>query len=80
MSFEGYYQKMCKNGHAWETDVYVDDDACSECGLASVWSHMVDETNGEGRPIKLRKKSIKKCKTCGHIQEIKYYIPGSESK
>ena len=44
MSFEGYYQRICTNGHPFTTDVYVDEEC--ECGAPTLKSHMVDQTNG----------------------------------
>lgn len=45
MSFEGYYQVKCENGHYYTESVYCDSPNCEECG-ASVIKNMVDETNG----------------------------------
>jgi hypothetical protein len=48
MSFEGYIQKLCANGHHWVCDVYFDDsnEVCSVCGAEVVWKNIVDTTNG----------------------------------
>ena len=50
MSFEGYYQLLCKNGHLWHEQAVcfsdADDFECSEgCGKP-VWWNIVDQTNG----------------------------------
>lgn len=49
MSFEGYYQKLCENGHHTNNDVYWDseiDNTCPICDAPIVWTNLVDETNG----------------------------------
>lgn len=54
MSYEGYEQLLCANGHAWAIDAYADafeDDnyhprKCHDCGGMAVWGNSVDETNG----------------------------------
>lgn len=48
MSYEGYTEYLCKNGHYWAVDVYCECGVpeCSECGGPYVWRHSVDETNG----------------------------------
>ena len=46
MSYEGYTQLLCANGHNEEIDCYSDpDDQCS-CGAAWIWWNAVDTTNG----------------------------------
>ena len=49
MSFEGYYQIVCKNGHYTEIDVYdtTDDDKCIDCHQDIIFRNLVDETNCE---------------------------------
>ena len=49
MSYEGYTEFLCKNGHHWEICVYdseIDYPPCYRCGKYPVWQHDVDETNG----------------------------------
>lgn len=47
MSYEGYVQKLCKNGHLWAEGCYDDSCLpCEECGELPVWEHSVDCTNG----------------------------------
>lgn len=50
MSFEGYIQKLCKNGHYWTADasIYSDDEdnICDVCGEKACWENLVDLTNG----------------------------------
>ena len=47
MSFEGYYQCVCKNGHYFEIDVYDDRDKCVDCFQDIIFKNTVDETNCE---------------------------------
>ena len=50
MSFEGYIQRLCKNGHLQEIDVYdfeSKDENCDECSSEWVWQNIVDRTNVE---------------------------------
>lgn len=60
MSFEGYYQVLCKNGHYWE-DAYCyhvhspgeepcpacdpEEWRCDDCGAKRAWINTVDDTN-----------------------------------
>lgn len=50
MSFEGYYQLLCKNGHYHETDIWALYDEtkwkCPICKDKLAWWHTVDLTNG----------------------------------
>ena len=51
MSFQGFYQHLCKNGHYWTKDAVeamYDDETpiCPKCGEKSVWKNCVDQTNG----------------------------------
>ena len=51
MSFEGYYQVICQNGHYYETPYdygFGEDDhlKCHICGADEAWHSIVDVTNG----------------------------------
>ncbi len=56
MSYEGYSQFLCKNGHYWEKDcnelpIYYGEgelvkQKCPKCGEEEVFENMVDVTNG----------------------------------
>jgi len=46
MSYEGYSQCVCANGHYSEMDVYEDKEKC-ECGAVFAWTNSVDSTNGD---------------------------------
>jgi hypothetical protein len=84
MSFEGYYQKLCTNGHLVECDVYsFDEDNCQVCKAEWVWENVVDCTNesGVGRvelEIATPAKYKTTCEACGAQQlvaEETYKIP-----
>ena len=50
MSYEGYVQYLCKNGHARTRDAYDDFERgeykCDACGAGLAWENHVDLTNG----------------------------------
>jgi hypothetical protein len=52
MSFEGYYQRLCEEGHYSTQDCYASfgvqeaDWACPICGKGQAWWNLVDVTNG----------------------------------
>jgi hypothetical protein len=50
MSYEGYTQVLCENGHYFTYNCYDYEDfdgwKCPECQTEIAWSNMVDETNG----------------------------------
>jgi hypothetical protein len=47
MSYEGYYQCLCKNGHYFEENVYdTHNNACPHCSSEVAWWNQVDTTNG----------------------------------
>lgn len=59
MSYEGYEQHVCQNGHRFDTwcSFMFDDDEhekCPDCGANSVYINAVDDTN---------------CDQCGHIED-----------
>lgn len=45
MSYEGYVQQLCTNGHYSQADAYADGFACVDCGAEIAWTNAVDETN-----------------------------------
>lgn len=86
MSYEGYIQVLCPNGHTWNIndngwEPSPDEFKCSHCRQFAIWKNFVDETNGESigliqlekiTPIKLHT-----C-TCGNIhtgEPATYRIP-----
>ena len=81
MSFEGYYQRLCKNGHSMDVDCYIesDKDRCAVCGSGIAWHNLVDVTNGSYYEneridgyVELQIKSQRKCEHCGSILETTY--------
>lgn len=47
MSYEGYEQYICANGHYSEADAYCSPSLCPVCGSETGWHNRVDETNGD---------------------------------
>ena len=47
MSYEGYEQCLCEDGHYYTRDCWDEEARCS-CGKEAAWSNPVDDTNGEG--------------------------------
>ena len=89
MSFEGYYQIVCGNGHRYNTDLFGEEERtkCPICNSSAKWWNLVDVTNGSfdddgiriDGGIKLEvKKAAKtcKCERCGneHIVETETYV------
>lgn len=85
MSYEGYSQFLCKNGHYWTVDCNLADydRECPTCFEPVFWENMVNETNGTHEDdgtridgyIELEVDKEIKC-TCGEcIKEITYKIP-----
>ena len=85
MSFEGYYQVLCEQGHYIIIDVYNFDEfnhKCPICQSKVAWWNIVDETNCESVGyIELDVKEPTKkcmCDKCGYEHDIgspTYYIP-----
>jgi hypothetical protein len=78
MSFEGYYQKLCKNGHLCCPDVYCDVEECPTCNTPFVWTEIVDQTNDAGSPTELKVKEESVCAHCNTTLSTTYYIPGQK--
>jgi hypothetical protein len=47
MSYEGYTQNICPNGHQFITSPYYGESKCPICGEGAGWSNEVDQTNGD---------------------------------
>jgi len=91
MSFEGYYQILCKNGHHSTEELDFDENIwkCPFCNEDFAWAHIIDTTNGSwdetGKRIdKYKQLKIKTpakyctCVDCGNkhiIEQETYYIP-----
>jgi ferredoxin len=91
MSYEGYEQLICKNGHYFENyDTYNYEASCPICQEKAAWNNQVDQTNGGNQGIifqadlkRFIKEEAKKetCPTCSHCKEIApavYRIPTKE--
>lgn len=94
MSYEGYVQNICKNGHyfsssdSWGSE---HDETC-ECGSAAAWKNSVDDTNGQSygeipdgilRKFYMRTDDVVKVCDLGHrhvVQERTFRIPGEEAQ
>lgn len=51
MSYEGFDQHLCCNGHYWTEDTFMsmydeEKSKCPKCGELAVWGNMVNQTNG----------------------------------
>ena len=80
MSYEGYSQLLCKNGHLWHLDCYevdskLEDNKCPTCGEQAVFEHMVDTTNDMGEPIELEIDKEEICDKCKSVLERTFKIP-----
>lgn len=87
MSFEGWIQVLCKNGHYYQADCYSyifgEGWTCQICGAKKGWSYTVDCTNDCGEQFDLepylRDPAVfETCPTCKHEKQITpdvYNIP-----
>jgi len=82
MSYEGYSNFLCKNGHLWAEDCNIADEngKCPICSEKIVWENMVDTTNDEGKPITLKVKKETICSKCKSVLETTYYIPKNKRR
>ncbi len=78
MSYEGYEQCICENGHYFETPcsyMFIENASICECGAKSVWDNSVDDTNCDSFGIVLKEDidklliSAEKSEVCnlGHL-------------
>ena len=84
MSFEGYYQLICKKGHSYQVGLYglEEKTPCPVCNSVVAWWNIVDITNGSFEAnkridgyITLKIKSQKICEHCTSVLETIYNIP-----
>jgi hypothetical protein len=84
MSYEGYEQYLCQDGHYWEQDAYYENDTSCPimgCGKPVAWCNAVDTTNDDGNPIDLkveRDAVFCVCPTCKHahvVEAARYQFP-----
>jgi hypothetical protein len=86
MSYEGYEEALCKNGHRYFFGAFEENARCPYCGADCAWSNSVDTTNCN-KDGKLSEKgwnylliSLEEIQTCnlGHkhvTKEAVYRIP-----
>jgi len=86
MSYEGYEQCICEDGHYFCADVWGGEEKC-HCGKKAVWYNSVDETNCDGYGFIDMEQFIetaaetKTCECCGHVRvvkEVTYRVPSKE--
>jgi hypothetical protein len=86
MSYSGFDQHICKNGHLFESDAFwdgpwetADEDKpkCPHCQEPSVWHNCVDTTNGPAEGIiedwsllEIEPAKFETCKCCGHTKRL----------
>lgn len=89
MSYDGYEQYICGNGHYWTKDaiseMYGDGtgNICFKCQEPAVWHNSVNLTNGSydevGNQIdgyiEPEVDKIDKCEHCGSTLNITYKVP-----
>ena len=85
MSFEGYVQIICVNGHLYEVDVLArvhDQENCDDCGGKPAWRNIVDQTNDPGDGVIPDAEFVRfqitpetRDASDGHIVEATYHVP-----
>lgn len=83
MSYEGYEQRLCANGHLSHVDAFDNDAGPCRCSAPIAWWNDVDQTNGDGADcvVELEESTpaiYESCPTCHHSKEIAeatYKIP-----
>lgn len=92
MSYEGYRQALCQEGHYYTYDVYNPYVDCPYCHSPTAWENSVDQTNGEEWgviPLDLLKgyiieeAAVETCPTCGVSKTktaTRYRIPTEEER
>jgi hypothetical protein len=86
MSYEGYTQVICENGHLFERDCR--DDSLCDCGALDAWTNEVDDTNCDAYGIILMKdikmKSPEKRHVCNEcesekiVEKARFFIPSDK--
>jgi hypothetical protein len=83
MSYEGYVQLICENGHLTSEDTYYHDMTEPECSICKgkiLWENQVDETNGDdvgkityedmNKYFRIQGQKLETCPTCNHVHEV----------
>lgn len=90
MSYEGWTEHICSNGHRFCKDAHDHDNSCTDCGENSIWSNEIDDTNGEEFGIipeefwdkfLISQPNYQKCQICNnvtHHEPAKYKIPNDD--
>ncbi len=81
MSFEGFYQAICKNGHLFNFGVTYEWDeetkeVCPYCKEHVAWWNLVDDTNCDRAGFihkfeELTPTVFETCQCCGHSKRVK---------
>jgi hypothetical protein len=89
MSFEGYYQRLCRKGHFSAKALYDKtrwDSACYVCGENIVWWNLVDQTNSDAYEVPLEMVTEAEFWECEHCNSRRltahptYRIPDAKSR
>jgi len=87
MSYSGFTQMLCANGHCFSVDSYDETPShCPTCDAAWAWSNPVDQTNGsydKKAGVKINgyillevKDTDSKCRCCGQrMNQETYWLP-----
>lgn len=88
MSYEGYEQQLCENGHLRIIDAWFSEEAMNcICGAKIVWRNGVDDTNCDAigyiemNQFLIKEATQQACEHCGHITKGEpaiYRIPTLE--
>lgn len=93
MSYEGYEQHICKNGHRFDKNCDYGNGpkpVCSFCNAESVFCNCVDETNceahglipdSEWEKMVIQPEVTQTCPTCSHCKTVTptiYRVPSEE--
>jgi hypothetical protein len=91
MSYEGFEQCICTDGHRFDHPcTYGNDDYVCHCGKLAAWMNAVDQTNNAGdgiipdeafEQLLLTPEVVVTCVTCQHAavtQEATYRAPTQE--
>ena len=93
MSYEGYEQCICSNGHYFQqpADISYVSDKCPKCGAKADWHNSVDQTNGGNQghiPFSIleekfllspiKTETCPTCSNCRRTEEAVFRIPTKE--
>jgi hypothetical protein len=76
MSWEGYYQCLCEQGHYF---IGQEGEACPHCKSPAVFTNSVDDTNCDSvgeiplealQPFKIADAITETCAHCGHVKQL----------